>query len=615
MLPHKFADDGTGRPPRQIEVQRKKKLYAAQDIARLIEERGVRHCADDDKEEEKNGIQLPLHLFDDEAYEVRQPSEWLALGKLSSDDTVAKLPAKVRKGPAWIDSVVEAYDADTQRWTARPIISQTELGEEMFVHRLNVLFAAEDPWNFADRVAAAHSARQIALVSIAYNLCVDCMPTADLGPLDAEMASRLLARAVGGSSSDDRDASSLLAEVEMCFMRSMNKLALDKSIKSGEPLVAHLSGGVSTSAPASQSASPPPRSLPATIDFSDAFDQFSFASLLTERGVINALQKTAEENGKVLALPLLNTKVMKSVKLEEFEHLQTTCITSAAETMKGQWTKEVKNHVRASFKHVKKGWYNLRETSSEVYDFSKLKRFFVLLRCKMQDAVRDVVISALERYLEFIEGASCARVAIKSSVDVEETVPSGRPVPLFAVDVDVAGEADADNNGGDEHGGEAERHQNKQRREEADNKESSSADDNPDDGEENGSESGAAEGELQKASPRSKIRFTYCTDPQRFVDAPIAAVNQALEALHSITQVERLVMDKLFWPHTPLLRSVRPYEDWVCELVASIRGHLSAAIEPLHEYIATFDEHLAFEAFCARVPRSSARRVRRRGER
>ena len=43
---------------------------------------------------------LPIYLFDDDAREIRSPSEWMAMGKLDPDDEATKLPAPEASSPA-----------------------------------------------------------------------------------------------------------------------------------------------------------------------------------------------------------------------------------------------------------------------------------------------------------------------------------------------------------------------------------------------------------------------------------------------------------------------------------------------------------------------------------
>jgi hypothetical protein len=88
IAPH---DPKHGQAPRRIEVERKKRLFAAQDIEELLKEGGIDYnppC----EHPEVSPTELPLFAFDDHEFEVHGPEEWMALG--FDGGTFKGLPAK-----------------------------------------------------------------------------------------------------------------------------------------------------------------------------------------------------------------------------------------------------------------------------------------------------------------------------------------------------------------------------------------------------------------------------------------------------------------------------------------------------------------------------------------
>lgn len=80
-----------GQVPRKIEVERRKREYAAQDLTALLQEGGGLDPADllpagpfraevARLPTRRSGF-LPLEYFDDVEYDVRTPEEWISLGK------------------------------------------------------------------------------------------------------------------------------------------------------------------------------------------------------------------------------------------------------------------------------------------------------------------------------------------------------------------------------------------------------------------------------------------------------------------------------------------------------------------------------------------------------
>jgi len=57
-------------------------------------------------------------------------------------------------------------------------------------------------------------------------------------------------------------------------------------------------------------------------------------------------------------------------------------------------------------KGVGKGWYNLDETRREVYQISKLRCFLEMVRFRMEDTIRFLVIDSLETLATFLETSS-----------------------------------------------------------------------------------------------------------------------------------------------------------------------------------------------------------------
>ena len=96
--------------------------------------------------------------------------------------------------------------------------------------RLQICFDAEDPVLFANRVVEAYRSRRLAEAVIKYNLYVDCMPSEELGQLDAEQISRVIARAMSTKEMqrNDFDTSTLLNEINVDFARTMNKIIFDQ---------------------------------------------------------------------------------------------------------------------------------------------------------------------------------------------------------------------------------------------------------------------------------------------------------------------------------------------------------------------------------------------------
>ncbi len=122
-------------------------------------------------------------------------------------------------------ALVTGFDAATNRFQ----VQWKSDGAECSIPRIRVLFAAENPFEFADRVAAAHRARRQGEANLRYSLYVDSMPTDELQILDTEQVNRILLQALNTKALKQNalDTSSLLNEVNLDFARTMNSIVFD----------------------------------------------------------------------------------------------------------------------------------------------------------------------------------------------------------------------------------------------------------------------------------------------------------------------------------------------------------------------------------------------------
>mgnify|MGYP000067473068 CR=1 FL=1 len=592
-----------GLPPRKVEVERKKRHFARQNIAELLAAEGVDPTMPEPPEEGMApstdgttfGTCLPLEAFDNTDYEVRSPAQWIeaaaAAGATGVPGTALyRGPAGVGAGQRWLGCTAVAWDDDQQKFVCE-FADGTPSG---LVGRLDLCFKAEDPFNFARRVAVAHQSRREAEALLRYNLYVDCMPTDDTPQLNTEQVNRVLSSALNTPALKQPgvDVSGLLDEVNMDYRRTMNKIIFDINLQQTSGGDSHMFSDL----PDRNTQEEPPElgvvPIPAH-NFVEQFSSFSFNSFLTKFEVIQALVKVRAECNRVLAVGtvpgsqvgFLNSNIMKTGRLDEFEHVQNTAITSFATMLQENWVVTIKNHINNCLKNVGKGWFNLRETSKEVYEFSKLKKFLMMVNFMMQDTLRYFVEDSLTAYAKFLKTACEGVVTIRGPNDADVAFPPDAPSgrsrrpPLFSLDlavervmqrvqvkrmVEVKEEEEGEKK--KKEGGEKKKKKKKKKRMR----------------------------EVVTEEDKELEVFTYSTPLQAHMDSPVTMFDRALSSLQNITQVEKLVMDRLFWSHEPVLETVYPGEPWVQELRAQIQEGLAASTQPLEEYLKTYDTHLSF---------------------
>jgi len=70
---------------------------------------------------------------------------------------------------------------------------------------------------------------------------------------------------------------------------------------------------------------------------------------------------------------------------------------------KNSWITILKNILKSTFKDVGKGWFNIKETNIDAYNFGKMKSYLTMIKFFMEDSLRFLTEDMLHRYTHFIE--------------------------------------------------------------------------------------------------------------------------------------------------------------------------------------------------------------------
>ena len=179
---------------------------------------------------------LPLHVFDDTEFDVRNPKEWLELGVVNGEQHPVPGKALLQTEEkdsgeqyAWKDVGALDYDQENQLFLVQVVgtgclqhnvvpegvaaengIVNGEVDDDKakmkqpkvdanqhWVPRMQLLFAAEDPVTFAERVAKAYVLRRETEALLRYNLYIDCMPMEGVVKLDPRSLERMITWAKG----------------------------------------------------------------------------------------------------------------------------------------------------------------------------------------------------------------------------------------------------------------------------------------------------------------------------------------------------------------------------------------------------------------------------------
>ena len=215
-----FSQTPAGEAPREVKIQRKKRLYESKDVHDLLSRSGL-------PKRRYLGRALQLEDFDDLSYETRDPEGWVAphSGMPAAPARVVELSPEGRMEVT--PCAVLGYDPRAALYT----VEMARSGEIRSVPRVSLCFGAEDPEVYVARLAAAHSERAATEDALLANLCVDCMPLDDAPGPGEDVLARVLDQALSTrrlrEKTEEETQRRLLREVEQDFKTAMNRLVME----------------------------------------------------------------------------------------------------------------------------------------------------------------------------------------------------------------------------------------------------------------------------------------------------------------------------------------------------------------------------------------------------
>ncbi|KAM6325251.1 LOW QUALITY PROTEIN: dynein axonemal heavy chain 1 [Podargus strigoides] len=575
-----------GQCPWKIEIERRRRLYLTFDIAQLLASKGIdsnqlipRHHDPDNMptiEEKKDPvfpIYLPLKIFDNDEYDCRTPEEWILLGLepgshdrkpvpgkalLPTDDVLGHEDPKNQKLIyRWIDVGVLDYDKETELYLVhktdknglvrdeegRPILNGGITPEgvsrrppllscQYWVPRVCLLFLAEDPQVFAQRVISAHSLRKKTQALLLYHLYVDCMPTDGLNSISEKSLQRmkLLAMYTPKMKQEKRVLDRMCClekEVRLDYERTMNRISFDRVVTSKPEAFSYVT------LPDKEEKKVPEKGLIWIPDYPFAEQQADFnrISHLTRPEVILLLTQVQDECNKAATMSLFNSTLAKHVCLEEFEQIQTQTFTQVQEFLKDTWISAITTAVKSNLRDAGKDWYNLEQSQWEVYQMSKLHKLMKRIRFILQDSLRSLVQHSLISFTQLLLDA-CHGI-LNCSEDMEwgdDLINSSyRPQrnPLFVTNLVL---------------------------------------------------------------DSSGVHFS--PPVESFEKSLISLFEKGILATHTVPQLEKYVLENMLITDTPVLDSVGLHEPKVEELREAIRSAMRKALLPLQAYAKRYENFL-----------------------
>ena len=535
-----------GRTTRKVAIERKAKLYSSVSIDRLLAEEGIDY-------NKPIAAWLPLEPFDSYDFDVRNPEEWIEMAGGEMIPAMALRRSQVETGVFdWKSVLISSYDCNRHAFTG---LWDDETQAPVEISKINLVFGAEDPFQFAKRVAFAHQRRKYAESLIRYYFYIDNMPTEEIPTLNSEQKEKIVRKSTNVrymNKNINPENSPLIYEICLEFAKTMNKIVFNKHLNSsGKELILS-----KLTLPPAPPAKRPARYAMVQIpkhDFSDQFSNFCFKSLYIKEEVVGSLEKIKDQCLSASEKEIFNVNFTKTMRLEEFRQIQMGAISQVALYLNA-WKDNISSIISMSFQDMGKGWFNLLESLKEAYDLSKLKKYLTMVKVMMQDSLYTMTHRSLYKFVNaltlFIPDSvqiNSPRAVLNAFANVDEDNPVP-PIPLIAIDIVKGGKM-----------------------------------------------------------------FMYSTEPEQVVEKTRLIFEEGLNRIKDIPIIEEVVMEHLFKknsvkhflnvPHIPREKPVSPTDEekltgkllddnwWVWELKESIVNMMKKAIGPLSEYITVYDKY------------------------
>ncbi|TYZ63897.1 hypothetical protein PybrP1_001177 [[Pythium] brassicae (nom. inval.)] len=546
---------------------------------------------------------LPIWCFldDVEKPSTDAPRGWLARGPVKA----VALPLDEATGATgnWSACMVIAYEARLERyivsWSAGKRVGSPIL------HRSLICFEWDDCEQYAARLLRAVERRSQAEALLRASLYIESMPLSVDAQLDATTISNILSLTLASPSVPaNAGTSSLLEEANSAYMYAMNKLVFETNARDMERAFPELA--------LPQRAPPPPAPscgvvAVARYDYNQRFLSVSSERFINLPFAVSAMldlrkscvdvarqrflldqQPTEISFGDVRATP-------KSVTLGEFSAIHAQMSHAALRSMRDSWTRLAAKRIQLHFGQAQHPSYNINEANRLKYLELPMRAFLRRVNYVVEDSLRDLIQRNFAGYTALIEEMAGFDVAVTSSSDVRVTPVAARSLdgdapadappleaegpssdfvpthqPMFRLELVISAEKKALNQ---EHAD----------RRAAEIREWCLAN----------AQDRQTQCPLEPIAVEEGFCFEYATSPADFEQVIISQFDVVLHRLRSLELVERLVMDRIFWPNQDSIACLDTVADMVAALRQRVSGAVARATAPLLAYHAQFDSYVS----------------------
>ncbi|RLN94479.1 hypothetical protein BBJ28_00006207, partial [Nothophytophthora sp. Chile5] len=546
---------------------------------------------------------LPLWCFLDVEEAAGVDGQRIDLAKQLPMKAVG-LPLDDTSGTAgsWSSCMVTAFDATLGRfvvaWSAGKRVGSP------LMHRGLLCLDKNDCKGFVQRIQRAVQRREQAEAALRQVLYVESMPISSDVQLDSHAISNILQLTLSSSSvPPNAGTSSLLEEVNGDYMRTMNKLIFETNMDDMESEFPDLK------LPKASALPPPPQCGVVAIapyDYNQRFLSIATDKFVNLPFAVNALldvrRSCVDVSTQKFLLEQQPTELgfgggthpqFKSITLAEFHMLHAQMSHTALRFMRDCWTRLAAKRIQLHFSQAQEPLYNTSEPNRQKYLKLPLRRFLQRVNYMVEDTLRLLIQENFDGYTQFVEEMAGYDVEVRGPNDIlvclslpatpdladprqiQQSESQQQPAvishqPLFRVELIISPEKRILN-------------QSEVDQRAAEIREWTLAN----------VHDRSTQCPIEPLEIREGYQFEYVTSSEEFKEALAGQFDVALERLKSLELVERLVMDRIFWPNQDSIACLEDDAQAVATLKERVETVVERAALPLLNYHRQFDQYIS----------------------
>lgn len=419
--------------PREVEVERRLRQYSQKSITDILITAGIQFTsllpvhilkAYLTPAERRNNYSckfssLPLEWFDNFDYDCMRPEDWLNLGSLGNDrhpiPAEAFLPSSFDLEQSsvtsdniedirnrlyhWVKVSVRDYDPVTMRW----LVTDLEMAKSYRIPRIYLMFLAEDPVNFSNRIAHALESRKNADRHLKLNLVLDSMLLTGVPVPKLSLLKHIFKLTLP---LQDRKNAEKLKKIEpffdmlkLDFQRFLASMEIFECLQENEDSFTFLELPVMDKSGVKY----PFRCTDCNAEqFEEAHEWLRLNTLYCLPSVINTIDIVVMECAYVSEMLFFTTNLSKTASLLDFQHAQEIQSSNTVAYVKGQWIDKTSGSICMCLRSIGKGWFDISTNSWTGFLFSKQSRLYELVKYMMQNSLRNLVQGSIQLWINLL---------------------------------------------------------------------------------------------------------------------------------------------------------------------------------------------------------------------